>query len=79
MTTSLRLDFQTFSGFTTTGTNTCQDIFTAAGQTGKNPPNICGTNTGYHSKFMHIYFMASMWASFLLFDPSDGSQYCSLK
>ena len=46
----LRLDFQTFSGFATTTGGACNDYFTAAGQTGKNPPNICGTNTGYHSK-----------------------------
>jgi len=26
----------------------CTDYLTAAGQTGKNPPSICGTNTGYH-------------------------------
>ena len=27
----------------------CSDSFAAAGQTGSNPPSICGTNTGYHS------------------------------
>ena len=51
---SSRLDFQTFSGFTvdttTTGVGFCTDSFVAAGQTGVNPPTICGTNTGYHSK-----------------------------
>ena len=47
----LRLDFQTFSGFTTTTPNGgCSDSFAVAGQTGKDPPTICGTNTGYHSK-----------------------------
>ena len=49
-----RLDFQTFSGYTvdttTTGVGFCTDSFVAAGQTGVNPPTICGTNTGYHSK-----------------------------
>ena len=47
----LRLDFQTFSGFaTTTPIGACSDYMTAAGQTGKDPPSICGTNTDYHSK-----------------------------
>jgi len=26
----------------------CTDSFAVTGQTGKNPPSICGTNTGYH-------------------------------
>ena len=46
----LRLDFQTFSGFVIDATSAvCTDSFAVAGQTGKNPPTICGTNTGYHS------------------------------
>ena len=49
----LRLDFQTMSGLATGTTNgACLDTFAAAGQTGKNPPTICGTNTGYHSKLI---------------------------
>jgi len=45
----LRLDFQTMSGLATSTTaGACSDSFAAAGQTGKNPPSICGTNTGYH-------------------------------
>jgi hypothetical protein len=45
----LRLDFQTFSGLATSTTvGMCTDYVTVAGQTGKNPPAICGTNTGYH-------------------------------
>ena len=37
-----------------TGTGgACTDQFAAAGQTGKNPPTICGTNTGYH---MYVEF-----------------------
>merc|ERR1712086_752307 len=45
----LRLDFQTFSGLATSTTvGMCTDYITVAGQTGKNPPAICGTNTGYH-------------------------------
>ena len=47
----LRLDFQEFSGFVVGGSGACTDTFAAAGQTGKNPPSICGTNTGYHSKY----------------------------
>jgi len=43
----LRLDFQTMSGFTA-AVGVCTDKFTAEGQTGVNPPSICGTNTGYH-------------------------------
>ena len=49
----LRLDFQTFSGFSVSTAGVKTDYMTAAGQTGKNPPTISGTNTGYHSK---IYF-----------------------
>ena len=46
----LRLDFQTFSGFAVTSVGAKTDSMAAAGQTGKNPPTISGTNTGYHSK-----------------------------
>ena len=47
----LRLDFQTFSGFATSTTaGDCYDTLAMAGQTGVDPPSICGTNTGYHSK-----------------------------
>merc|ERR1712048_542281 len=59
----LRLDFQTFSGFATTTGGACNDYFTAAGQTGKNPPNICGTNTGYH---MYVEFGAASTDSITL-------------
>merc|ERR1712165_216231 len=53
----LRLDFQTFSGFATTTPNgACSDYMTAAGQTGKDPPSICGTNTDYH---MYVEFGAT--------------------
>jgi len=41
------------SGHLTLNTGACSDTFTAAGQTGKNPPAICGTNTGYH---MYVEF-----------------------
>jgi len=45
----LRLDFQTFSGFATSTTaGDCYDTLAVAGQTGVDPPSICGTNTGYH-------------------------------
>ena len=50
----LRLDFHTFSGFVN-AVGVCTDTFVAAGQTGRNPPEICGTNTGYHSKY-HGFF-----------------------
>ena len=47
----LRLDFDSMSGFVTTSpAGSCSDSFAVAGQTGKDPPSICGTNTGYHSK-----------------------------
>merc|ERR1719293_626093 len=59
----LRLDFQTFSGFATTTGGACNDYFTAAGQTGKNPPSICGTNTGYH---MYVEFGATSTDSITL-------------
>jgi len=50
----LRLDFQTFSGFATTSpAGACDDTFAATGQTGSDPPSICGTNTGYH---MYVEF-----------------------
>ena len=54
----LRLDFETFSGFlTTTPAGSCSDSFVAAGQTGKDPPTICGTNTDYHSEETWVAFM----------------------
>ena len=46
----LRLDFQTFNGFVVGASGACTDTFAVAGQSGKNPPSICGTNTGYHSR-----------------------------
>merc|ERR1712024_134367 len=53
----LRLDFQTFSGFATSTTaGSCYDTLAVAGQTGVDPPSICGTNTGYH---MYAEFGAS--------------------
>ena len=51
----MRLDFITMSGYLT-GTTACSDTFVAAGQTGVNPPTICGTNTGYH---MYVEFGTS--------------------
>ena len=47
----LRFDFETFSGFAiASGTGICTDTFAVTGQTGVNPPSICGTNSGLHSK-----------------------------
>merc|ERR1719228_1955664 len=43
----LRIDFQTMSGFAAS-VGVCTDSFAAAGQTGIDPPSVCGTNTGYH-------------------------------
>jgi len=43
----LRIDFQTMSGFDETA-GACSDKLATAGQTGKNPPTVCGTMTGYH-------------------------------
>lgn len=53
----LRLDFETLDGFATSTTvGACIDSFKAEGQTGRNPPTICGTNTGYH---MYVEFGAT--------------------
>merc|ERR1711892_614072 len=43
----LRIDFQTMSGFDETA-GVCSDSLVTAGQTGKQPPTVCGTMTGYH-------------------------------
>jgi len=43
----IRLDFQTMSGFAAS-VGICSDKFAIAGQTGVDPPSVCGTNTGYH-------------------------------
>ena len=45
-----RLDFETFSGLATSALGTCSDGLAVVGMSGYNPPTICGTNTGYHSK-----------------------------
>ena len=52
----MRLDFITMSGFLTGTSGACTDKFTVAGQTGVNPPEICGTNSGYH---MYVEFGTS--------------------
>jgi len=60
----LRLDFQTMSGYSATTAGACTtSIFEATGQTGKNPPAICGTNTGYH---MYVEFGATATDSITL-------------
>ena len=39
------------TGFYTGTSGACGvDDFAVSGQTGSNPPTICGTNTGYHSE-----------------------------
>jgi len=70
----LRLDFQTMSGYTldTTTTGACVGTsFEATGQTGKNPPKICGTNTGYH---MYVEFGAGATDSITLKHTLDTAQ-----
>ena len=63
----LRLDFQTFSGFaTTTPTGTCSDYMSAAGQTGRDPPDICGTNTDYHSKYLAVCLLIGLRRAFFV-------------
>merc|ERR1719410_2560411 len=52
----LRLDFETMTGYTTTTVGGCTASFTATGDSGKNPPRICGTNTGFH---MYVEFGAT--------------------
>ena len=52
----MRLDFITMSGYLTGTDGACTDMFTVAGQTGVNPPSICGTNSGYH---MYVEFGTS--------------------
>merc|ERR1712107_569334 len=56
----LRLDFQTFSGFVVVDGaapyGQCTDYLSADGQSGANPPDICGTNTDYH---MYVEFGAT--------------------
>jgi len=45
----LRFDFHTFTGFSVASTGACTDSFAVTtSSTGKSPPSICGTNTGYH-------------------------------
>merc|ERR1712183_924621 len=59
----LRLDFQTMTGYTATTAGVCTDIFQATGQSGNNPPAICGTNSGYH---MYVEFGTSATDSIAL-------------
>merc|ERR1711990_380296 len=67
----LRLDFQTLSGYTATTAGACTASFEATGQTGKNPPAICGTNTDYH---MYVEFGASATDSVTLKHTLDTTQ-----
>ena len=49
----LRLDFQTMTGFYTGTSGACGvDDFAVSSPTGYDPPTICGTNTGYHSRIL---------------------------
>merc|ERR1711990_20132 len=67
----LRLDFQTLSGYTATTAGACTASFEATGQTGKNPPAICGTNTDYH---MYVEFGAAGTDSITLKHTLDTTQ-----
>ena len=74
---SSRLDFQTFSGYTvdttTAGVGFCTDSFVAAGQSGVNPPTICGTNTGYHSKTSRdVHSPTSLYSVYVEFGAAAG-------
>merc|ERR1711936_102424 len=67
----LRLDFQTMSGYTATTAGACTASFEATGQTMKNPPVICGTNTGYH---MYVEFGTTATDSITLKHTLDATQ-----
>ena len=75
--TTFRLDFQTFSGFTVStvaaSRGACTDSFAAAGQTSVNPPTICGTNTGYHSKTSRdVHSPTSLYSVYVEFGAAAG-------
>ena len=82
------------SGFSTLGTAgavvaACNDKVTVQGMSGVNPPEICGTNTGYHSKIIPIipfvnsfknYTMSVKWyidslGAFHILHQPDGMLY----
>merc|ERR1711997_544445 len=70
----LRLDFQTMSGYTTGTTVVGECTATSlevTGQTGSNPPKVCGTNTGYH---MYVEFGATATDSITLKHTLDTAQ-----
>jgi hypothetical protein len=51
-----RLDFQTFQIANPAATGACTtDTFIVKGTSGKNPPTVCGTLTGQHSKFDWLF------------------------
>ena len=55
------------SGFATvTNPGNCNDKLTVAGMSGVNPPEICGTNTGYHSKIAILFYFLLSWTDLLL-------------
>lgn len=48
-----RLDFNEFEIGGAANTGACNtDTFVVTGQTGKNPPTVCGTLSGQHSKIL---------------------------
>merc|ERR1712241_1147558 len=66
----LRLDFETMTGYTTTTVGGCTASFTATGDSGKNPPRICGTNTGFH---MYVEFGATSSVDITLSSAYDAA------
>ena len=64
-----RLDFETFSGLATSALGTCSDSLAVVGMSGYNPPTICGTNTGYHSK-TYVCFVFVCLGLFLSVDTT---------
>ena len=51
--------------YTVATTGTCTDIFQATGGSGKNPPAICGTNTGYHSEIIVFIYLSTFFLTIL--------------
>ena len=65
-----RLDFETFSGLATSALGTCSDSLAVVGMSGYNPPTICGTNTGYHSKTSYLFCFLFCFVLFVSADTN---------
>ena len=46
-----RLDFSHFDITESSTTGACTDSFAITTPTGRDPPTLCGTNTGHHRKY----------------------------